>query len=270
MPEGDTIHTLATRLRAALAGHELVRFELRRDPHGTRPPLPGTHVIDVAARGKHLLMSFDDGRTLHTHMQMHGAWHVYRAGERWRRPGHRARVVVEVDDGTTAVCFDAPVVELRDGRRHLPPSRNERALERLGPDLADVEVDLDAVTTRLAEVAPASAVASVLLDQRVASGIGNVYKSELCWALRLHPSTRIGNVDVDTRRELYALAHRFLASNVGTGRRVTFRGGLAVYGRAGRPCPRCRTPIGRATQGDPPRVTYWCPSCQPESGKHDA
>jgi endonuclease-8 len=263
LPEGDNIHSAAARLRAALKGHEVVRFELRRDPRGVRSPAPGTRVVDVDARGKHLLMSFDDGRTLHTHMQMQGAWHLYRVDERWRRPPHRARVIVEIDDGTTAVCFDAPLVELRDGGLRLPPSRAERTLARLGPDLAYPAVDLNSVASRLEAVDPTTAVATVLLDQRVAAGIGNVYKSELCWALRVHPATQLGAIDTDTRRELYALAHRLLVSNTGRARRVTFNGGLAVYGRARRPCPRCRTPIARVALGEPPRVTYWCPSCQP-------
>ena len=263
MPEGDNIHAAAARLRAALNGHEVVRFELRRDPRGVRSPGPGARVVDVEARGKHLLMSFDDGRTLHTHMQMQGAWHVYRAGQPWRRPEHRARVIVEIDDGTTAVCFDAPLVELRDDRHRLPPSRAERTLARLGPDLADPAVDLDLIASRLDGINPTTTVAAVLLDQRVAAGIGNVYKSELCWAVRVHPSTQLGAIDTETRRELYELAHRLLVSNTGRARRVTFNGGLAVYGRARRPCPRCRTPIARVAQGEPPRITYWCPSCQP-------
>ena len=263
MPEGDNIHAAAARLRAALKGHEIVRFELRRDPRGVRSPATGRRVVDVEARGKHLLMSFDDGRTLHTHMQMQGAWHLYGMGQRWRRPRHRARVIVEIDDGTTAVCFDAPLVELRDDGQRLLPSHAERTLARLGPDLADPAVDLDSIAARLEVLDPTREVAAVLLDQRVAAGIGNVYKSELCWAVRVHPATQLGAIDTSTRCELNSLAHRLLVSNTGRARRATFNGGLAVYGRARRPCPRCRTPIARVRQGEPARVTYWCPSCQP-------
>src|SRR6476469_6936208 len=105
MPEGDTIFRTATALRAAIGGKRISSFEVRRDPRGRRPPEPGTLVTDVEARGKHLLVHFDDGNVLHTHMQLTGAWHVYGPGERWRRPGHTARVIVRVADGTSAVCF---------------------------------------------------------------------------------------------------------------------------------------------------------------------
>lgn len=262
MPEGDTIHKTARRLRAALAGRRVVRFELRRDPRGVRAPAPGTTVTEVEARGKHLLMTFDDGAVLHTHMQMTGRWDVYTPAQRWRRPAHRARVVLEVDDGTTAVCFDAPVVELRRAERPRPPSRADRALARLGPDLCTADADLDAVVANLARCDAADTIAEVLLDQRVASGIGNVFKSEICWACRIDPRTKLGAIGDDERRALYETAHRFLLANVGARRRTTLGNGLAVYGREGRPCPRCRTPISRARVGVAPRSTYWCPRCQ--------
>src|SRR4051812_26745175 len=99
MPEGDTIHKSAARLRAALVGHQVARFELRRDPRGVRAPVAGVAIVGVEAQGKHLLIEFDDGATLHTHMQMTGRWDVYAPRQRWRRPAHRARVVIEVDDG---------------------------------------------------------------------------------------------------------------------------------------------------------------------------
>jgi endonuclease-8 len=264
VPEGDTIHKAARRLRDALAGHEVTRFELRRDPRGLRPPAAGAHVTSVDARGKHLLLEFDDGATLHTHMQLTGAWHVYEPGERWRRPAHRARVVLEVDDGTTAVCFDAPVIELRRDDRPTPSTRAQRSLERIGPDLSVPAPNLELVLEHLAAVDPATDIAAVLLDQRVASGVGNVFKSEICWACRVHPFTAIGQLDALVRRELYRTAHRLLLANAGTTRRVTYGGGLAVYGRARRPCPRCRTAITMTRRSDPPRSTYWCPRCQPE------
>jgi endonuclease-8 len=266
VPEGDTIHRAASALRAALVGREIVRFEFRRDPRGLRPPATGTQVSAVEARGKHLLVDFDDGTTLHTHMQMTGAWHVYRDNERWRRPAHRARVIIRVDDGTTAVCFDAPVVELRRDHSVRPPTRAARALERLGPDLCTPGADIETALHNLDALDAATDIAIALLDQRVAAGIGNVYKSEVCWAVCVSPFTATGALEDDTRRRLYELAHRFLLANVDTTRRTTVRGGLAVYGRAARPCPRCRTPIRRARQGDPPRSTYWCPNCQPSRG----
>jgi endonuclease-8 len=219
-------------------------------------------VTAVEAHGKHLLVRFGDGATLHTHMQMHGRWDVYAPGQRWRRPGHRARAIVEVDNGTTAVCFDAPVVELRRDRGGVP-SRAARSLERIGPDLVEPDVDLDVVLTNVDALAPETLLADALLDQRVASGVGNVIKTEVCWACRVHPATTIGTVDEAQRRALYETAHRFLMESTASGRRNTYGNGLAVYGKARRPCPRCRTQIQRAQLGSTPRVTYWCPTCQP-------
>jgi endonuclease-8 len=266
VPEGDTIFRAAARLHAALAGRTLVDLEVRRDPRGRRGPPPGTEITSVGASGKHLLMHFADGHVLHTHMQMTGAWHVYAPGERWRRPGHTARVIVRVDDGTTAVCFAAPIVELRRERdaRDLT-TRASRMLDRLGPDLCEAGTDLDAVLDRLARLDPGTELAAALLDQRVAAGIGNVFKSEVCWAERVSPFVAIGALDVPTRRRVYETAQRQLTSNLTTARRTTYGTGLAVYRRAGRRCPRCRDAIvsRRDRNG---RSTYWCAACQPDPG----
>jgi len=267
MPEGDTIFRAATRLRHALVGKRVVELEVRRDPRGRRGPEPGTAITAVDAAGKHLLVRFADGHVLHTHMQMTGAWHVYRPAERWRRPGYSARVIVRVDDGTTAVCFAAPIVELR--REHHGrdrPTRASRMLERLGPDLCESGVDLDAVVARLASLDPDTELAAALLDQRVAAGIGNVFKSEVCWAERIFPFTAIVALDDPTRRRIYETAHRQLTSNLTTGPRTTYGRGLAVYRRAGRRCPRCGEKIvSRRDRAS--RSTYWCPRCQPEFPK---
>jgi endonuclease-8 len=263
VPEGDTIFRAAAQLRGALVGKELVELELRRDPRGRRPPEPGTTITAVESNGKHLLVHFSDGQVLHTHMQMTGAWHVYAPGQRWRRPGHSARVVIRVDNGTSAVCFAAPIVELRregDGRERRTPA--SRMLDRLGPDLCAVDVDVDAVVSRLASLDPDTEVAVALLDQRVAAGIGNVFKSEVCWAEHVFPFAPVGALDEPTRRRLYETARSQLAGNLTTGRRTTYRNGLAVYRRARLPCPRCGEII--ATRRDQTnRSTYWCPRCQP-------
>lgn len=263
MPEGDTIHRMAARLDGALRGKALTRFELRRDPRGMRPPPPGTTITSVEARGKHLLVHFDNDTVLHTHMQMTGVWHVYEAGERWRRPGHRARVVLDVAGGTSAVCFDAPLVELRaESPPAAAPSRAVRSLERLGPDLCEPQPDLDTVLRNLAGLDPSTPVADALLDQRVASGIGNVFKSEVCWACRVNPWARVGDLDEERRRALFETAHAQLRANLTTATRTTVAGGLAVYGRRGRPCVRCRTPIRSRKETLDARVTYWCATCQ--------
>jgi endonuclease-8 len=268
VPEGDTIHRSAARLHAAIAGKRLASaLDIRRDTRGRRPPEAGTQVVDVSARGKHLLVRFADGQVLHTHMQMTGAWHIYQRGDRWRRPGHTARVVLEVDDGTIAVCFAAPLVELRsEAHDRVEPSFAAQRVERLGPDLCEPEPDFDAVLAGLRLLDPATEIGVALLDQNVAAGIGNVYKSEVCWIERVSPFAPLGAVDEEMRGRLFATAHRLLRANLGSGRRVTYQGGLAVYGRAGRPCPRCRTRIARTRSSDAERVTFWCPTCQPAPG----
>lgn len=257
MPEGDTIHRAAAVLRRALAGRPLVRFSAPR--LAGRGPAPGTLVEAVEAHGKHLLITFGDGAVLRVHLKMSGSWHVYRPGERWRRSPGAARVVLEVPDAV-AVCFSAPVVELdRTGRRGRP-----RGTRHLGPDLCREAPDLDECVRRLATAVEADApVADALLDQRIACGVGNVYKSEVLWACGVHPSTPVGALDDRSRRQLVETAHRLLRSNLDGGPRTTVRGGLAVYGRAGRPCRRCGAPVESARMGEGARSTYWCPTCQP-------
>jgi endonuclease VIII len=266
VPEGDTIHRAAAALRRALEGETVATCEVRRQT-STTPPAPGTRIERVAAVGKHLLIGFADGRELHTHMGMTGSWHVYRAGERWRKPAHQARVVLTTTNLVSAVCFAAPLVELRAGpgdarnARDAPATRGTRSLAALGPDLSEPDVDLDTVVDRLGDVAAETEIAVVLLDQRVGSGIGNVIKSETCWVERVNPFTALGTLDAATRRRLYARAHALLRASITGRRRATVDGALAVYGRAGKPCPRCRTAVCRAEQDG--RSTFWCPKCQP-------
>jgi endonuclease-8 len=263
VPEGDTLHRVAARLRPALVGHTLARVELRssRGRGGQTQPQPGDRIEGVEAQGKHLLVHFAGGLTLRTHLRMSGSWHLYRTGERWRRPAGQARVVLEVDSGWQAVCFAAPDVETY--RRDGPGSR---AIASLGPDLSRPDADLDAVVERLSTVAPETELGEALLDQRVAAGIGNVYKSEVCFACRLDPFTPLGQLDGSAWRRVYEAAHRLLRANLGGGPRRTHAGGLAVYGKAGRACPRCGTAIRVRRQGPHARVTYWCPACQLRPG----
>lgn len=257
MPEGDTIHRAANRLRPALEGHTLVRFEAPRLA-GDRPAA-GERIDAVEARGKHLLVHFAGGLSLRTHLRMTGSWHLYRSGERWQKPAHLLRALVEADSGWVAVCFQAPVVETYHRGAGEPP-----ALAGLGPDLTAEAPDIDAALDRIGTVADTGAeVADVLLDQRVAAGIGNVYKSEVLFLHRLDPFTPVSEVDPERLRGILTTAHELLRANLDTGRRTTYRGGLAVYGRNGQECPRCGTPIRMRRQGPMARSTYWCPSCQP-------
>ena len=268
MPEGDTIHRAAARLRPALEGRRLVRMQARRLPSPL--PSPGTVVESVTAEGKHLLVAFDDGWVLQTHMRMTGSWHLYRPHERWRKPAHLARVVLEVgpppggveasgDDGWVAVCFSAPVVEL---------VRTPRT-GHLGPDLCRTDADLAEAVRRMGALEPDTPLADVLLDQRVCCGVGNVYKSEVAFALGVHPLTPVADLDGDLRLRIVATAARQLRVNLTTTARTTWPGPpgtLAVYGRQGEPCRRCATPVRMARTGPHARSTYWCPTCQPAPG----
>src|SRR5512134_4052928 len=116
MPEGDTIHRAARTLHMALAGKTVVRFEtvlpqLARVDEDA--PLAGRMIERVEASGKNLLMHFSGDLHLHTHMRMHGSWHIYRPGERWRMPRRAMRVVIETAEWV-AVAFNVPVAEFHD------------------------------------------------------------------------------------------------------------------------------------------------------------
>ena len=259
MPEGDTIYRTASVLRSALVGQPLVAFDAPRV--STLSPTLGSLIEEVGSRGKHLEIAFDDGVILHTHMVMTGGWHLYRKGERWRKSPTKLRVALEVPEWI-AVCFSAPIVETyrrQDRRRHA-------SLGSLGPDLCRPDADLTVALQRIARFADADAeIADVLLDQRIASGVGNVFKSEILWACGLDPLAALADVPVPLRMELLATAARLLQANLGNGPRVTSMdspGGLAVYGRAGKPCLRCRAPIKQGRRGVHARVTFWCPECQ--------
>jgi endonuclease-8 len=235
----------------------------------------GATVTSVEARGKHLLIGFDSGLELRSHLGMHGSWHRYRPGDRWRRPPARAHLVLEVP-GSVAVLFDAASMDLFEVRaEHLHP-----ILSRLGPDLSSEAFDAVEALRRLD--APAQAdrtIAEALIDQRITAGGGNVYKSEVLFIERVDPFSRVADVDAETRARLIATAHRLLLANRTTLTRTTTmaagdqrtsagatsrrpRSPLWVYGRAGRPCFRCSTLVAVRRHGDLPRQTYWCPGCQ--------
>lgn len=264
MPEGDTIHRTAGRLRPALAGRELVRFDAPRLV-GSRPRA-GETVREVDAVGKHLLIAFSGGLTLDTHMRMTGAWHLYATGERWRKPAYLMRALLVVD-GWEAVCFSAPLVRtyptlLVTERTDAGPAGGP--LAHLGPDLCRADADLDECLERMARLDPSTSLAEVLLDQRVCNGVGNVYKSEVCWACRVSPFAPIGECAPAQRAALVSTAARLLRANLGPGSRTTVPGGLAVYGRRGSPCRRCGTAVRSMRHGEQARVTFWCPTCQPD------
>jgi endonuclease VIII len=249
VPEGDTIWRTAAALRPRLTGHRVHRAEpaaLKR--------VEGTTVTGVDAIGKHLLVRFDNGLSLHTHMRMTGAWHLYRPGEAWRRPARLARAVIEVE-GTVAVLFNAPLVALKRTDRE--------GLTHLGPDLLGDDFEAARVVHRARSLPASVPIGELLLDQRVAAGIGNVYKCETLWWLRLDPWAPQESLTDAQLTEVFAVARDALRSNLGTfERRFPGYGRGAVHGRGGRPCRRCGTPIRVRAQGEQARLTYWCPGCQ--------
>ncbi len=255
MPEGDTLWNHAAQLRPALVGNELAELRVHRSR--TRGPRAGSTIDAVEARGKHLLITFSDGVILHTHLQMTGVWHLYRRGQRWTKTPGKMRAVVATADHE-AVCFAAPTVSL-----YHPLETRERPWDRIGPDLCHDDVDLDLVLRNLDETGQERQAADVLLDQRLAAGIGNVYKTETLWACRVHPMTPLAEIDSELRHRLYTTASAQLRANLGRSKRRTYRNGLAIYGRGGRDCPRCHATIRSAEHGDDlPRISYWCERCQ--------
>jgi len=263
VPEGDTIHAAAARLGQALTGAVVERVSGTHPDaarHGAR--VAGHAVTGVSAVGKHLLIAFDNGWVVRTHLGMPGSWHLYRPGERWQRSPGAARVALTTADWV-AVCFAAPTVQI------APAEQVQERIAHLGPDPLGEDFDPDEVVLRAAAADPDRTVADLLLDQSVIAGVGNVLKSEILFLEGLHPATPAGALDRGKLLRLAERARRLLQANRRPGPRVTTgtpaRGYyLWVAGRSGQPCRRCTTPIEQGWVGDPPRVTTWCPLCQPE------
>lgn len=275
MPEGDTVWRTARHLDRALSGSVLRGSDFRVPAYAVLD-LAGRPVVETVARGKHILTRIgegDDAVTLHTHLKMEGAWHLYRPGSRWRRPSHQARVVLTTD-AWTAVGFSLGVVEV------LPRTDEDRVVGHLGPDLLGPDWD-DAEAVRRIQAQPDRAIGEALLDQRNVAGIGNMYKAELCFLAGVHPWLPVREVPDLTR--LVHRAKTLLEANKDRGEQTTTgdtrRGRRTwVYRRDQQPCRRCGTPIRVAMQGpvglgagadresrqaSQERATYWCPSCQP-------
>jgi endonuclease VIII len=257
MPEGDTLFRTAAGLRPYLVGRDVLAA--RAQGPGAVPQIQrviGKRVDAVEAQGKNLLIRFDGGLELRTHLRMNGSWHRYRPGERWRRPPGRARLVLEVD-GAVAVCFDAPVVELFETRTE----RVHPTLSALGPDLLKPDFDAAEAHRRLrAPERQAMTISAALLDQRAMAGLGNIWRNETLFAERVDPFARVADLDDATLDRLIATGSRLLSTSA---RLAPGRASTGVYRRTGRPCPRCGTAIRSAPlSGEVPRTTYWCPACQ--------
>lgn len=276
MPEGDTIFRSARALHRAL-GDRLITGFRSTYPLLTRfhddTPLTGQTVTQVESRGKWLLVHFSGGATLATHMLMSGNWHIYRPGQRWQAPAHAARIVLENAD-YLAVGFNVPVAEMLTPEalvrhRRIPPPKG---------DLLSSDFDADAAIARIL-TQPNEELGDVLLHQKVLAGVGNVFKSEVCFVARLNPFQTVSTIAPERITEVVAIARRQLSANVledspdkivtwrGAGRRTTNNTdpseSLWVYGRKGQPCRRCGAPIRSRLQGFDARITFWCPQCQP-------
>ena len=278
MPEGDTIHKLAAAIRPRLEGRTICQAWVRVEPRGTfkRGPastaagpsidhgdLAGHRVEKVYAEGKHLFFEFEQGVLVRSHLGMYGDWHRYQPDEPWRKPEWQTSLALWTEQDVL-VCFNAKEVELLKAAT----IRHANFRNRLGPDLLAPLADLGLAPHRARELLDADApLVDVLLDQRIASGIGNVYKSEVLFMERKHPQRTLGDTPNGELQSLYARARDLLSHNLGGGPRVTRfvpdgRGSLWVYARRGQPCFRCGARIRASRLGRDMRSTYWCPICQ--------
>jgi endonuclease-8 len=261
MPEGDTIHYAANRIRPVLVGRVPERIETPSARQrtgagiaGWGERLAGRPVRSVDAYGKHLFVRFDGDLTLHSHLRMTGSWSVYPAGASWRRGRHRAWLVIDAGPDVV-VQFDGPVLELvRDSR-----TRFDQQLAGLGQDVLGDEFDEQRFVRRLREDDATRPIGDALLDQRTVAGIGNIWKAESCFAAGLDPWRRTGQT---TDAEALA-AVRFARERMAQSARDGFEARpRAVYGRRGETCERCGETIRSAGQGEQNRNTFWCPGCQ--------
>jgi endonuclease-8 len=257
MPEGDTIHHAAHRIRRVLEGRvpdELATPHPRFRADGWPEKLAGRAVERVDAHGKHLFLRFEGERVIHSHLRMTGAWGVYRAGQRWHRSPRRAWLVLRSADHTV-VQFDGPVLELLTETRR----RFDLRLRALGPDLIKDDFDERAYLRRLREDDPTRGIGDALLDQRTIAGIGNLWKAEACFLAGVDPWRPTGAVSDEEALRLVREIRPLMQQSARDGHQARTPG---VYGRAGRRCRRCGATVAARGQGDDNRRTYWCPGCQ--------
>jgi len=276
MPEGDTIFRTARSMGRALAGKPVTVFRstyplLTRFNDDT--PIAGQVVERVEARGKWLLIHFSGGGTLVTHMLMSGSWHIYRHGERWQQPRTNMRIVIENSDFVT-VGFRVPVAEMHTAQSLL----RDRRIPNPEMDVLSSTFNAEEAMRRVAAHGNEE-IADVLLHQEVLAGVGNVFKSEICFVMGINPFCRVSALTLEQVRAAIAAAQRLVGANVlvdsgdtivtygGRQRRTTHESdpseSLWVYGRKGEPCRKCGDLIRRRIQGPDARVTFWCQRCQP-------
>lgn len=243
MPEGDSLRRVAERL-APLVGQELAveAPNPRAASLGVAERIDGRRLDAVEAVGKHLLLTFEGGIVLRSHLRMKGRWRLLPldavpTGLPW---------LVLRGEREQAVLWHGPVLELGRG-----------AVARLGPDILDAPPDLDGILARLRACDPGCEIGVAILDQRVVAGIGNMWRAEILHASRISPWARVGELSDGDLVDLLRAGNRLMSA--GRGRR-------SVYRRAGRPCPRCGSSVVSRPQGEEARTAYWCPGCQAGTG----
>lgn len=255
MPEGDTIHHAAQRMRPILEGRvpDALRTPHPRLERARWPErLAGRAVTRVDAHGKHLFLRFEGGLAIHSHLRMTGLWAVRVPGSRPRR--HPRRIWLSLAAGEHEVVqFDGPVLEL------LTDARSRSATAPLGPDILAPELDEPRILARLREDDPTRPIGDALLDQRIVAGLGNVWRSEACWEARVDPRRRTSEVSDEEVLGLLRSTRPQMQTSALHGSRARPR---RVYDRAGEPCPRCGSPVAARAIGDDARTAFWCPGCQ--------
>ena len=256
MPEGDTIHYHASRIRPVLEGQvpEAIatphpRFRLDRWPER----LAGRAVRAVDAHGKHLFLRFEGDLVIHSHLRMTGSWRVRDTDP--THPTPPSAWLVIRSDGQDVIQLRGPVLELMTESR----TRFDQRLAGLGPDILAPELDEAAFLHRLRHEDPTRPIGDALLDQRTIAGIGNLWKVEGCFAAGIDPWRPAGRVSDDEALRIVDWTRPRMQQSARDGNQTRFR---SIYGKAGMPCPRCDGRIRQRGQWDDNRPTYWCPRCQ--------
>jgi endonuclease VIII len=257
VPEGDTIHRIAIRLGPRLIGKQLERVTTQ----GLVRDLAGRTVGSVTAHGKHLVIELDNGTAIRAHLGMYGRFRHYTRAEgdallAKLSPG-RVNLAITTDDGVY-LWIGAKTIEIAARRA---PMRNQ-AIAALGPDVLGDGFDSRQAASRAA-VHATRTIGEVLLDQRVASGIGNIYKSETLFAVGIDPRTLVGALDEDRLAAIYATARDIMLEKLDPAPRYDY----FVYSRTHQPCRTCGTPIACYSLGDPARWTWSCPQCQSDAAR---
>ena len=256
MPELPEVESAVRRLRAALVGRTIERVRAlhpalqRRVSPAKLRALRGAAVASVERRGKHQLIMLEDGRVLHAHFRMTGDWSFDRADDPLPR---FARAAIDLTDGSRAVLDDPRALSTLDVHpANAPPELG------LGPEPSDPSLTAATLHERLSR--KRGPIKPALLDQRIISGLGNIYAAESLWHARISPSASASALDVKRVGALLRAIRHVIDRATGARYTDSSVSRLAVYDREGKPCRRCRTPIARMVQAG--RSTYYCPTCQ--------